>query len=243
VLVATLLAVQYGQAPQWYLLVALARYLYRAGLWLWRSGGNPVVDLQPSARRRALAGVQMGFLAVLLLPAFSPPGTHLAAVLFALPFLASFAHVGSPQPGCSGKAGRDPPKTHNPLGAVILRLAGCLMAGPLCPLPGRNCPGGLLSNRGMTSPESGVLVLGLLEAAVLALLLLGAAGRIAAILALCLLGINQLYAGLTPVQYTLAALYTAITLPGYRPLSLWVPEDRWIHYRGGKACPPEPDPP
>ena len=32
----------------------------------------------------------MGLLAVMLWPIFSPPGTHIAATLFALPFLAGF---------------------------------------------------------------------------------------------------------------------------------------------------------
>ncbi len=62
VLAASLLAIQYNQVPAWYLLVALARYLFLAGIWLRRRRGLPVHELQPSVRRRAFAGVQMGFL-------------------------------------------------------------------------------------------------------------------------------------------------------------------------------------
>jgi CDP-diacylglycerol--glycerol-3-phosphate 3-phosphatidyltransferase len=90
ILVASLLAIQYGQVPIWYLLVALARYLFLAGIWLRRMMNKPVFDLQPSVRRRAFAGVQMGFLFFILMPVFSPPGTHIAAALFALPFLVGF---------------------------------------------------------------------------------------------------------------------------------------------------------
>ena len=91
VLVAALLAVSYGQVPAWYLLVGLARILFVAGIWLRRRLGKPVYELAPSASRRAVAGAQMGFLAVVLWPLFSPPGTHLAASLFAVPFLLGFA--------------------------------------------------------------------------------------------------------------------------------------------------------
>jgi hypothetical protein len=122
---------------------------------------------------------------------------------------------------------------------VALRLAVAgLMAGPLA-ARFLDAPAqvSFYSSRGMRSPEAGVLVLGLLEAAVLTLLLLGAAGRITAIAALCLLGVNQIYAALTPAQNILAALYTGILYLGTGVLSLWKPEDRFIHYRGGESVP------
>ena len=42
VLVGCLLIVQYGQAPFWYLLVGLERYLFLAGEWLLKEVGQPV---------------------------------------------------------------------------------------------------------------------------------------------------------------------------------------------------------
>ena len=90
VMVATLLVVQYGQVPGWYILVALARYLFVAAIWLRKRLGKPVYELDHSAVRRPFAGAQMGFVAVALWPVFLPPTTHLAATLFALPFLAGF---------------------------------------------------------------------------------------------------------------------------------------------------------
>jgi hypothetical protein len=184
----------------------------------------------------------MGFLAVLLLPAFSPPGTHLAAVLFAIPFLAGFARDWLIAAGLMVGAGLRPAPTMQfaaRWAPVVLRLAVAgLMAGPLAArFLDAPAQASFYASRGMPSPGTGVLVLGLLEAAVLALLLLGAAGRIAAIAALCLLGVNQVYAGLTPAQNILAALFTAILYLGTGALSLWKPEDRFIHYRGGESVP------
>ena len=90
VLIASVLVVQYGQVPAWYLLVGLARYLFLAGIWLRRRLGKPVYELAHSSTRRPFAGAQMGLIAVVMWPIFSPPGTYLAATLFALPFLIGF---------------------------------------------------------------------------------------------------------------------------------------------------------
>jgi CDP-diacylglycerol--glycerol-3-phosphate 3-phosphatidyltransferase len=90
VLVAALLALHYGKVPVWYLSIALARYLFLGGIWLRRRRGLPVHDLPPSISRRLFAGLQMGFLAFVLMPVFTPPGTYIAAGLFAVPFLSGF---------------------------------------------------------------------------------------------------------------------------------------------------------
>ena len=85
ILVASLLAVRYGQVPPWYLAVAFARPLFVVGIWLRKKLGLPIFDLPPSMTRRIFAGMQMGFLAVILLPIFSPPAAHIAALFFGLP--------------------------------------------------------------------------------------------------------------------------------------------------------------
>jgi CDP-diacylglycerol---glycerol-3-phosphate 3-phosphatidyltransferase len=91
VLVGSALIVQYGQVPAWYLSVALARPLFILGLHLRHRLGLPVYDLPYQGfERRALAGVQMGFITVMAWPVFAPPGTHIAAAVFALPFLLGF---------------------------------------------------------------------------------------------------------------------------------------------------------
>ena len=73
VLIASVLVVQYGQAPRWFVLVGLARYLFLAGIWIRKQLGMAVFDLPPSNFRRGIAGLMMDFMAVLLFPIFSPP--------------------------------------------------------------------------------------------------------------------------------------------------------------------------
>ena len=89
-LVASVMLVQYGQVPAWYLLVGMARYLFVGGIWLRNRMGKPVYPLAEIPVRRPFAGAQMGFAAIVLFPFFSPPGTYLAAAIFAAPFLISF---------------------------------------------------------------------------------------------------------------------------------------------------------
>ena len=91
ILVAPLLAVWYGQLPAWFLLVSAARYLFLLGLWLRVRQGRPVYDLPPSAARRALAGIVMGFTAAVLWPLFGPPLTALVGTVVMAPFLVGFA--------------------------------------------------------------------------------------------------------------------------------------------------------
>jgi CDP-diacylglycerol--glycerol-3-phosphate 3-phosphatidyltransferase len=82
-LVVILLAVSFGQLPVWYLALGLARYLFVFGLWLRRRLGRPIVDLPPSAHRRVFAGIQMGFLSVVLWPILPRPMAVIAGTLYA----------------------------------------------------------------------------------------------------------------------------------------------------------------
>lgn len=82
-LVVILLAVSFGQLPPWYLLLGLARYLYLAGLGLRRRLGRPIAELPPSVHRRVFAGLQMGFLSVVLWPIMPRPMATVAGALFA----------------------------------------------------------------------------------------------------------------------------------------------------------------
>jgi CDP-diacylglycerol--glycerol-3-phosphate 3-phosphatidyltransferase len=67
-LVAPVVGVLWHQLPVWYLSLSAARYLFKLGCWLRRRRGKPVFDLPPSRARRPLAGIQMGFITVALVP-------------------------------------------------------------------------------------------------------------------------------------------------------------------------------
>lgn len=82
-LVVILLAVSFGQLPAWYLGLGLARYLFIFGLWLRRRLGHPIHEMPPSTHRRVFAGLQMGFLSVVLWPILPRPMAVIAGTLFA----------------------------------------------------------------------------------------------------------------------------------------------------------------
>jgi CDP-diacylglycerol--glycerol-3-phosphate 3-phosphatidyltransferase len=233
VLVAALLALHYGQVPIWYLSIALARYLFLGGLWLRRRLGLPVNELPPSISRRLFAGLQMGFLAFVLLPVFAPPGTYIAAGLFAVPFLSGFLRdwfivSGMLEPRNADRRWREQSMQRwIPLGLRFLVVA--LAAGPASQ-HFLDFSQQAAFYTGLGLPYS-IWLVGLqcmAEALAVLLILLGASGRAAAVLGLSLAAINLAIAGPTLTQIVLMAAYTAILFAGTGPFSLWTPEDKLI---------------
>ncbi|MEJ2282063.1 MAG: CDP-alcohol phosphatidyltransferase family protein [Desulfobacterales bacterium] len=91
ILVASLVGVGYGQLPVFYVSAGLAWYLLRLAVWLRKKSDRGCGEVKQRKSARLMAGLQMAFLGLVLLPLFSPPTTHVAAVLILLPFLAGFA--------------------------------------------------------------------------------------------------------------------------------------------------------
>jgi CDP-diacylglycerol--glycerol-3-phosphate 3-phosphatidyltransferase len=89
-LVAPLLAVGFGKLYWSFLAVSGAYYIFIGGLRWRHSRRLPVYPLPSSDLRRALAGFHMGFVALVLLPVFSPVATQFLGVAFMLPMLAGF---------------------------------------------------------------------------------------------------------------------------------------------------------
>jgi CDP-diacylglycerol--glycerol-3-phosphate 3-phosphatidyltransferase len=89
--VAPAVAVAWGLLPPVYLLLAAARYVYRAGLWLDRRRGRQIRPLPPSRLRRPLATWQMGFLTLALVPAVPSEVTYTVAPVALAPSLLVFA--------------------------------------------------------------------------------------------------------------------------------------------------------
>jgi CDP-diacylglycerol--glycerol-3-phosphate 3-phosphatidyltransferase len=225
VLAAALLAVHYLQVPLWYLAVAFAYPLFLAGVWLRRKLSLQVYPIPPSGARRLFAGLQMGFLAVVLLPIFSPPGTHIAATLFALPllinFLTDWLHVTGflgtdrlPQDLQSWVSGWLPLVLR--FSVLALNLAAAI---------------GWLAQPGQFSPS--FLLLNGINLILVGMLVLGVMPRIAAIFALSMLGFFQIFEPLSAAQVALAIIYTAILYLGAGRYSLWTPEEHLFHRRVG----------
>jgi CDP-diacylglycerol--glycerol-3-phosphate 3-phosphatidyltransferase len=243
VLAAALVATRYGQVPTWYVLVGIARYLFVAGLWLRKRLGKPVYELPESASRRPFAGAQMGFLAVALLPVFSPPGTYVAGILFAIPFLTGFARdwllvcsvlkpgLANYQKHATSVAGsrRHLLQQWIPL---ILRAATVSLTGVA--LVSKAEVHAALFQGSAPAGLSLILML-LLQMIGLALIALGAAGRTATLAILFSVGIQQRLAVLTSLDVALMIVATGLFFLGTGPFSLWKPEDKIIRRRLGEV--------
>ena len=90
-LIAPLLTVWYGQLPGAYLSVGGAYYLLVFAIWLRKKCSKPVFEVKPRRSARIIAGFQMGFVGIALLPVTGPPLTTAAAYIFMVPLLAGFS--------------------------------------------------------------------------------------------------------------------------------------------------------
>lgn len=89
-LIASLTAVWYGQLPPAYLSAGLAYYAFIGGIWLRKKFSKPVFELRAWRGARIIAGFQMGFVGIVLLPVVKPPVTTLTAYGAMLLLLAGF---------------------------------------------------------------------------------------------------------------------------------------------------------
>ena len=233
-LIGAILLVQYDKVPVFYLMVGLARYVFVAGIWLRRRLGKPVYELAPSPLRRPFAGAQMGFIGVALFPFFTPPGTALVAACFAIPFLVGFFQDWL---AVSGVIRRDL-NVNNPgsgsaiqilttWGALILRLLVAitfvwLLVRFLIPAPGFD-PLALFSMMIFFGFLGGIL------------LVLGAAGRVAALAVLFSLSILLRFTPLGIVEIFLIVGASAVFYLGTGAYSVWTPEKQLISKRLGES--------
>jgi CDP-diacylglycerol--glycerol-3-phosphate 3-phosphatidyltransferase len=87
---APLVAVAWGLLPVWYLAISAARYVFRGAVWQRRVRGRPVGDLPDSDLGRYLAGVQMGFVTLALVPPVPTDAVWTLAPVVLAPSLAVF---------------------------------------------------------------------------------------------------------------------------------------------------------
>ncbi len=88
---APLVAVLWGLLPVWYLALSAARYAFLLGLSWRRFTGRPVYDLPDSNLGRYLAGVQMVFVTIALVPPAPTDLVWTVAPAVLVPSLAVFA--------------------------------------------------------------------------------------------------------------------------------------------------------
>lgn len=228
VLAAALLAVLWGQVPAWYVLVGAARYLYLLGMALRSRLGKENYPLPPRLERRIFAGLQMGFLAVMLLPLFGPPGTHIAAALFGVPLLVGFGRDWLYTAGVLKERGAPGqwPERMKAAGLMALRMSAVVTAFWL---------GGLYVNGVDFVPRSaweGWVVLHML---VLAMIGLGVMPRISAIAGLVVIGFYQTFGALLPEHIALAVIYALVMYLGGGRWSMYAAEERLFQGPVGEA--------
>jgi CDP-diacylglycerol--glycerol-3-phosphate 3-phosphatidyltransferase len=221
-LVATTLAVGYGQMPAWYLLPGLARYLFVFGMWLRSRQGKPVYPLAHKASRRMMAGFQMSFTSVLLWPLFSPPATVLAGVVFTLPFLAGFTE------DWLEVSGRIGPASHRYQAA---RRLATVVGTVWLPLLLRLVLAAIVLGSTIAGQGS---ILGLVMSIAAIMLALGVAGRLAALGLLVATCSVILTHGLEVGNGLMLVCTVAVTLLGSGAYSIWRPEDALLNRRAGE---------
>jgi len=229
VLVSVLLVIFYGQAPAWFLLIAAARYLFIGGIWLRQRRGLPVYDLPKSTRRRVLAGMQMGFLAFLLMPVFRPPGTLWVATVFGIPMLVGFVW------DWLAVSGVIRPSPHRRI--IELNLAKWSAFGLRVAAVGLIIFQ-LMAGNSLSQADKSLIFW---MSVVLIMLTFGLLGRVAAFLGLMILGRYQMTTSLEAAQLSLGLVFTGLLILGTGPYSLYAPEDRLIFQRIGEDPGVTPD--
>jgi len=221
-LVGPLLGILYGQFPIWYFAVSAARYLFVTGLWILKQYNKPSYPLTPSNLRRVLAGFQMSFIGVALLPVFSPAEVWIAAGVFMVPFMASFIRdwlivSGTVQPASS-------------IYQVAIRQIESIFGGFL--------PIGLRVIVLISSISLGLFlfnaakpVQGLVMISACILISMGIAARTVSLLLLITTGL--LFPIISPSTVGLIISTAALTLLGSGKLSIWKPEEYFLSRRFG----------
>ena len=90
VLLGAVAVVLAGSAPVPFLAVGLARYAFVAGIGWRRTRGLPVVELDPSQRRRATGAIVMAVIWLAILPTPGDEVSRTVATIGAIPVLAGF---------------------------------------------------------------------------------------------------------------------------------------------------------
>lgn len=244
-LVVTLLAVSFGQLPWWYLGLGLARYLFVLGLWLRRRLGRPIHDLPPSVHRRVFAGLQMGFLSVVLWPILPRPMAFIAGTLFALATGLGFVRdwlVVSGRLDPTDPGYRQVQQRLYRIFAVVLPLAWRPLlfvamisifratAPPLAPVAWRN----LLSEWGIPAPSLFASLIALVGVMGAPLVGLGILPRVLAVALTLPIGFDMTTRG--PMGDNVLALVCVVMIQlfGAGPLALWPAEERFMFQRLGE---------
>jgi CDP-diacylglycerol--glycerol-3-phosphate 3-phosphatidyltransferase len=214
-LVACTVAVGTQRLPPYYLAAGMAFYVYRFGLWYRRRRGYRNRPTGPRTFARLVAGAQMGFVGIAMLPLFAYNVIQVLAPLFLLPLFAGFVWDWMIVRGGVSEAAER--RCQRVLGIIVAKAPPLLRVGLLF-------TGGFLI-RGMTVapplPTALLISLGLM-------VISGLAGRTAAFLLSLALAFQATATAPTPLLMATLATAVVLAMAGTGDVSLWRPEDRFI---------------
>ena len=219
-LIASVLSIIWGRLPMAYLFVGLCYYIFQFGKWVLKRRGKIVYPLKERPFARVMAGIQMVFVGLSLLPLFAVSLLHLAAFCFLLPFLAGFIWDFLTIQNLPTETIRMKVKKLTGVAFSVLPLASRIGILISCwPVAGM-----LRSNGGMT--VSGIWLI------LSAMIIFGCLGRFAAIIAACLLA----YAAEIVITFPITGAFSAcivLIMTGTGHYSWWCPEDKLMIKRFG----------
>ncbi len=236
VLVVTLLAFQYGTVPWWYLPFGFARYLFLLGLFFHQRAGRPVHALKPSNTRRLFAGLQMGFITVMLFPVVGPPGTTFAATLFLIPFMSMFLIDYLQVTGRGDKLSFWQVWNITSLKTWLTDWAPLILRGLVVLIYGKHAQtfGLIIPPKEGAIPEDARLIFLGLSLLFMVLFTLGILGRTSAIMALITTGVQLQWLEFSLDYGLLVFALIYILFIGNGRFALWNPEEWLITNRAGQ---------
>jgi CDP-diacylglycerol--glycerol-3-phosphate 3-phosphatidyltransferase len=242
VLLAVGLAIHYGRLPPAFLVVGLVRY----GYLLWgvavRKLGRSLHELPPSRVRRALAGLEIGFLSAALWPIIPPPLALLTGSVFAVPFLISFGRDALVVGGFVDIASPRYLALHSAALALatrwtppLLRIALVVVVGPITwaalgDLPARSAA---FAQAGVANSVMVATLLAALQGLALVFTTIGFLGRMGALLLFTALGLTMVALGVTAPELAGCGLAAGLLMLGTGAASAWGPEGEYISKRRG----------
>lgn len=240
-LVAVSLAVRFGILPLIYLPIGFARYLYSFVIALRRRLGRVVHPLPVSESRRPLAGLTMGFVSVMLWPIVPRGAAVLAGTLFLIPFSAGFLRDGLVVTGVIDPTDARYLRVRSWIKRLFTSwlplLARVALAWSLFPV----IRGMIVEHQryvrwyegmGFPVPDATVVLFTVLEVVGLALVLAGAAGRLAAFGLLFPVGFTIVGAGLDLRRAVALVTTVELLIFGTGIFSLWKPTADLVRQRG-----------
>ena len=228
-LIAPLLAVAMGKVHWSYLLLSIAFYIFQWGIY-WRSKrGLIIYPLMPSQLRRALAGFQMGFVALGLLPCFDATQTLICSFAFLVPILSGFVVDWLVVSGRINSESIKTQKIFSQLSRVSQiffqpSLRVFLFVGSLFMLHQVDIFADSLNAKVF-------LILSFIFG--ISLVLLGSMGRIGALIILLLLGIYPV--PITGLNIALLCSSVWVLVLGTGRFSLWQWDDLWVNRHDGAS--------